>query len=90
MSRVIEFAPVAAPVSGNTESSQDNVIVRSASVIAKLAPVTCDNTYPDAVAENATVSWSSVTASERGDTVMSVDPLVAPDAIVTVADDGAE
>ena len=74
-------------VSENTESSQDKVIVRSASVIANPTPVTCDSTYPDATADNWTVSWSSVTVSERGVIVMSAFPLAAPEAIVTVAEE---
>ena len=66
------------------------MIVRSASVIARVVSVTCDSAYPDAVAVNRIVSWSSVTVSEAGVTVMSAYPLADDAAIVTVAADGAE
>ena len=58
-------------------------MMRSASVIAKSAWVTV---YPEAVPVNRTVSWSSVTVSAKGVTVTSADPLVSPEAIVTVTE----
>ena len=73
--------------SGTASGNTDNEISVSASAIARS---TEDTDHPGADPENRIVSEPSTTESGVGVMVTSVDPVVAPDAIVTVAEEPAE
>ena len=73
--------------SDNTAGSADNTTSESASAITRSAELTV---CPVAEPVNLIVSGPSVTVSETGVTVTSAYPEVAPEAIVTVAEEPAE